>query len=392
MGTRLLLVASLVAPALILRMNAAQLHAAPAPPPWESITPDADGPGTYHLTLQYTPDDRRLILPPDLPPVITVVNTPHLFPLTLAFNEDASQSWIDWYPGLPGAGTTILLETAERSGQLADGRIVFTAADATVRGDSAKLESHHNNHRVGYWTDVGDYVTWPYKASRWGRYTVELTYSLAGEGQSDIAIDIGDQQVAATLKPTGSWYRYTTVRLDTIYLAKSGDTPVRVRCVGKTGPAVMNLKAVILRPACEGDPPVQADDGVINLHSRDATVRGVMLRYEPQPNKNTLGFWVNEKDTAHWDFTVKSPGRFRVKVFQGCGTDQGGSEAQVKLGDQALNFIVQDTGHFQNFIERDIGEIVIPAPGVQRLTIAPVRKARDAVMDVRQIILEPLAP
>lgn len=36
----------------------------------------------------------------------------------------------------------------------------------------------------------------------------------------------------------------------------------------------MNLKAILLEPACEGRPPAQGDDGTILLHGRDATVRG----------------------------------------------------------------------------------------------------------------------
>src|SRR5689334_21625962 len=42
----------------------------------------------------------------------------------------------------------------------------------------------------------------------------------------------------------------------------------------------------------------------ILLHSRDAAVHGKTLRYEPQPQKNTLGYWTDAADWASWDFTV----------------------------------------------------------------------------------------
>ena len=42
-----------------------------------------------------------------------------------------------------------------------------------------------------------------------------------------------------------------------------------------------------------------------------AEVHGVMLRYEPLPHKNTLGFWTRADDWASWEFDVTKPGHVR---------------------------------------------------------------------------------
>src|SRR5579884_3303624 len=70
-------------------------------------------------------------------------------------------------------------------------------------------------------------------------------------------------------------------------------------------------------------PIEQADDGTILLHARDVTVHGKTVRYEPQPNKNTVGYWTKKDDWVSWDFVVRRPGRFRVVILQGCGERLG---------------------------------------------------------------------
>ena len=49
-------------------------------------------------------------------------------------------------------------------------------------------------------------------------------------------------------------------------------------------------------------------DGSITLPASTADVHGVMLRYEPLPHKNTVGYWVRPDDRASWEFDVKKPG------------------------------------------------------------------------------------
>tara|TARA_R110002095_G_scaffold86825_1_gene75595 strand:- start:4000 stop:4839 length:840 start_codon:yes stop_codon:yes gene_type:complete len=123
------------------------------------------------------------------------------------------------------------------------------------------------------------------------------------------------------------------------------------------------------------------------LDAKDAIVHGELLRFEPQPHKNTVGYWANEQDWCEWKLDLKSSGVFDVYLLQGCGKGQGGSEVQLSVGEQKLNFVVEDTGHFQNFKERHIGKVQLNQSGVLTLQVKPIQKARNAVMDVRQIRL-----
>jgi hypothetical protein len=128
--------------------------------------------------------------------------------------------------------------------------------------------------------------------------------------------------------------------------------------------------------------------GDIRLEAKTARVHGAMLRYEPQPAKNTLGYWTNVDDWAEWSFEVPSAGNYEVEVLQGCGSGNGGSEVEVRVGPEPLRFVVTETGHFQHFIQRPIGLVTLPA-GPATLDVKPSTKANAAVMDLRRVVLRP---
>lgn len=133
----------------------------------------------------------------------------------------------------------------------------------------------------------------------------------------------------------------------------------------------------------------QAGDGTILLHSRNVKIHGTTVRYEPNPHKNTVGYWTRKEDWVSWDFAVSTAGKFDVVILQGCGTGSGGSEVEFAVGDQKIKMTVQDTGGFQNFVERNIGSIDLSA-GPQTLSVIPITKPGLAVMDLRQVELYPL--
>src|SRR5579872_4783775 len=126
-------------------------------------------------------------------------------------------------------------------------------------------------------------------------------------------------------------------------------------------------------------------------HSRTKTadVHGVMVRYEPLPHKNTLGFWVRADDWVSWEFDINQPQTFRVEILQGCGTGSGGSQVEFAVGDQKLMVTIEETGGFQNFVHREIGTMNLDKRGRHTLTARPRSKPGPAVMDLREVRLVP---
>jgi hypothetical protein len=269
---------------------------------------------------------------------------------------------------------------AETVRQEDDGRIVFDASNARTVGDETNQ------------------CSWDYKPTRWGMYEVSLTYANAGPTGSEVEVAYDAAKVVGTLATTGSVDRDATLSLGRLYVADTKPRTLTVRSARLVDGSVMRFKTVTLSPTCEGKPPTQADDGVVTLHGRDATVQGTALRYEPAEKKQTLGFWTRPTDAAVWSFTVTQAGTFDVEVLQGCGPGQGGSVMTVAVdaGQQAvvspLEFTVEATGGFQDFRARMIGRVGPLAAGQHTLRIMPKQIAKQAACDIRQVRLVPAAP
>ena len=347
---------------------------------WSQFSEVAGKPDRYLTEVPESASVKTLLLPSNAPNIIKVLVDKKVSPFEhdqklnrIAIELDRNKKRL------------IEVETADNSKQLGDGRIIFSSIDAKIKGNTAKLEKNPSNYRIGFWSNLSDSIFWNYKATRWGMYDVELTYSLESK-KSKIHIQIGDKSINSEIQATNSWYKYNTVRLGKIYLPKSGQYLIAVKGVEKESAAVMNFKSLVLVPTSEGKEIIQSGRN-ISLHSRDSKVNGVTLRYEPAQKKQCLGYWSNPSDWASWDFIVKEPGDYTVTVRQGCGRGHGGSKVSIISGTQKLIFNAEDTGGFQNWKNIDIGSIKLKEPGLNILEVRPLDKKSVAVMDIQEIIL-----
>ena len=347
---------------------------------WSQFSEVAGKPKRYLTEVPESASVKTLLLPSNAPNIIKVLVDKKVSPFEhdqklnrIAIELDRNKKRL------------IEVETADNSKQLGDGRIIFSSIDAKIKGNTAKLEKNPSNYRIGFWSNLSDSIFWNYKATRWGMYDVELTYSLESK-KSKIHIQIGDKSINSEIQATNSWYKYNTVRLGKIYLPKSGQYLIAVKGVEKESAAVMNFKSLVLVPTSEGKEIIQSGRD-ISLHSRDSKVNGVTLRYEPAQKKQCLGYWSNPSDWASWDFIVKEPGDYTVTVRQGCGRGHGGSKVSIISGTQKLIFNAEDTGGFQNWKNIDIGSIKLKEPGLNILEVRPLDKKSVAVMDIQEIIL-----
>ena len=257
----------------------------------------------------------------------------------------------------------------EKTTQLLNGQIIFPVTDATAGAENS--------------------LSWNYKPTRWGMYEVELVYENAKPTAA--TLQIGKERFQTTGDLARTLGPHTFASVTRYYLAKSEPFEIRL------DPKPKGLKAVLFRPAPEGK-PIRQDSETITLHARDAITHSVMMRYEPAANKNCLGYWTNPSDSAEWKFTVTQPGTYEIELWQGCGKGQGGSEVGFRITEplhsskpgfvKEGSFIVEDTGHFQNFIPRNLGQVTLGNGGYS-LFVKPLNKKAAAVMDIRQILLKP---
>ena len=215
-----------------------------------------------------------------------------------------------------------------------------------------------------------------------------------GEGDRTIYLYVFDWHVSGRLVVYGLGGGVTSASL----LDDPDRKPLPVETVGKSMVVTVPKAApdplatvVVLR--LSGKAEVNdlvaraAGDGRVVLHARDAVVHGRTLRYEPEPHKDTVGYWTDPKDWASWEFEVDRPGTYRVEILQGCGKGSGGSTVDFGVGGQVLRVVVEDTGGFQNFAIRSIGVVRFGKAGRFTLTAKPADKPGVAVMDLRQVTL-----
>ena len=200
-------------------------------------------------------------------------------------------------------------------------------------------------------------------------------------------------RVAALRGKLEAWRR--SVGAESMKANPNFSRPLWDDCFVKTD--VTQLKAL---PTSEAMRPLLADwrkamndataegaNSLIFLEARDAQVKATKMKYEEPPQKDTLGFWVNATDTASWTFQAPKAGTYRVTVLQGCGKGNGGSVVALDTQQGSCEFTVEETGHFQRFVPREVGKLKLVA-GENTLTVRPVKKAKAAVMDLRRVILE----
>ncbi|MCG8648619.1 MAG: hypothetical protein MI861_02235 [Pirellulales bacterium] len=137
----------------------------------------------------------------------------------------------------------------------------------------------------------------------------------------------------------------------------------------------------------------QAGDGTLTLSCSQGRTWGEKLRFEPQPHKNTIGYWTVASDSVSWPVTIARPGPFNVGLLQGAGT-QGGGTARVSLIANekvvdSFEFKVEPTGHFQNFVWKHAGTLTATTPGNYSVKVEAIKIDKVALMDVRQVHLSP---
>jgi hypothetical protein len=225
-----------------------------------------------------------------------------------------------------------------------------------------------------------------FKPTRWGRYSVRITYTLS-RASLPVQFKIGDQRLKKNIPAASS---PAQVYLGEIYLATADTAPFSMYSPTSGPTPVLDVKEVAFIPAKESTEPIHlADDGSVTLQAKSAITWSEVMRYEPKPEKNCLGFWTDPADFAEWEFISSKPGRYRVTVSQGCGPENGGSQIEVRLNGQKTTFTVAETKGFQDWKDVDAGILEIKAPGLQRLVIQPLDKKGKAVMDVQKVTLTP---
>ena len=132
----------------------------------------------------------------------------------------------------------------------ADGEFTLRAAAADIHGNTPQYEQSGEKDQIGYWTNPNDFVSWNLKVSKPCTYEVALTYSCQpGAEGSRFTVEVADQKLLSTSKPTQSWSTYRIEMLGKVAFAKPGTYVLAVKPSAEPAWKVIGLKNVNLRSA-----------------------------------------------------------------------------------------------------------------------------------------------
>lgn len=129
--------------------------------------------------------------------------------------------------------------------QAADGSMTLEIADALLRGQTIKTESHQHKENIGFWMNPADYVEWQFTVSKPGRF--ELSAELAATGASALELTCGAAKLSVKVPVTGDYKKFKKLTLGTLEIPAAGKAAVTLKAV-KAGWHPVNVRAIVLRP------------------------------------------------------------------------------------------------------------------------------------------------
>lgn len=126
----------------------------------------------------------------------------------------------------------------------------------------------------------------------------------------------------------------------------------------------------------------------LRLKVASATVSGGP-KLETIGGAQNIGFWNSIDGLVAWKTNLPARGTYRVIAVVSCPKGVNGSEFVVDVGNQRANGIVPATGAWTNYVDVDLGPVILRQPGPLDVVVRAIRKPKSAVMNLREIRLVP---
>jgi arylsulfatase A-like enzyme len=134
--------------------------------------------------------------------------------------------------------------------QAADGTVMLPARTAVVHGTQLRYEAQPHKNTLGYWTRADDWASWEFQVTKPGTFRVEVLQGCgAGQGGSEVQVTVGDRVVTFAVEDTGGFQAFKAREVGAVRIDRPGRHTLAVKPARKAKNAVMDLRAVTLKPA-----------------------------------------------------------------------------------------------------------------------------------------------
>ena len=128
------------------------------------------------------------------------------------------------------------------------GAVILHARDAKVNGGKLRYENPPHKDTLGFWVQKDDWAEWTFDLPNAGTFDVEVLQACGkGSGGSEVEFAIKGQSLTMKVEETGHFQRFIPRTIGTMTFESAGKYALTVRAKSKPGPAVMDLRRVVLR-------------------------------------------------------------------------------------------------------------------------------------------------
>ncbi|MSQ94493.1 MAG: sulfatase [Gemmataceae bacterium] len=140
-----------------------------------------------------------------------------------------------------------VLPNAKKKAEPGAGAVILHARDAKVTGEKLRYESPPHKDTLGFWVNKDDFAQWTFEVPNSGVFEVEILQACGkGSGGAEIEIAVNGQALKLKIEETGHFQRFVPRAAGTLKL-NAGPAFLTVRALTKPGPAVMDLRRIVLR-------------------------------------------------------------------------------------------------------------------------------------------------
>lgn len=124
---------------------------------------------------------------------------------------------------------------------------------SVVGGPALRYELDKTKNTLGYWTNADDWASWEVDIRRPGEYRVSVLQGCGeGSGGAEVSVNLGGDELTFLVEDTGGFQNFKWRDVGSLTVDRAGMFPLIVKARTKPGPAVMDLRQIILRPAAAG--------------------------------------------------------------------------------------------------------------------------------------------
>ncbi|MFM7118187.1 MAG: sulfatase-like hydrolase/transferase [Planctomycetota bacterium] len=127
------------------------------------------------------------------------------------------------------------------------GDIRLQAKDAIVHAETMRYEPESHKNVLGYWVNPKDWAEWKFNVPAAGRYEVEVQQGCGkGCGGAEVDVEVGGKTLSFTVVETGHFQQMIQISVGEVELP-AGNQTLAIKPRTKPGPAVMDIRRVVLR-------------------------------------------------------------------------------------------------------------------------------------------------